>query len=58
MELQWNLCPFCGNQHVDPYQVGPPVVLVDEIIGDDSPIPEAPVDHKETVVESSSDEDE
>jgi len=58
MELQWNLCPFCGNQHVDPYHVGPPVVLVDEIIGDDSPNPDAPVDREETYVESSSDEDE
>jgi hypothetical protein len=21
MDLQWNLCPFCGNQQVDPYKV-------------------------------------
>ena len=21
MELQWNLCPFCGNQQVNPYKV-------------------------------------
>jgi hypothetical protein len=26
MELQWNLCPFCGNQHVDLYHPGPPLV--------------------------------
>jgi hypothetical protein len=26
MELQWNLCPFCGNQHVDLYHAGPPLV--------------------------------
>ncbi len=19
MELQWNLCPFCANHHIDPY---------------------------------------
>jgi hypothetical protein len=21
MDLQWNLCPFCGNQQVNPYKV-------------------------------------
>jgi hypothetical protein len=20
MDLQWTLCPFCGNQHIDPYR--------------------------------------
>jgi RNA polymerase subunit RPABC4/transcription elongation factor Spt4 len=73
MELQWNLCPYCGNQHIDPYHVGPPVVLVDEIIGDDAPISETPVDEiigddvtiserpsndEMTIVESSLSEDE
>jgi hypothetical protein len=24
LELQWNLCPFCGNQYVDPYGVETP----------------------------------
>ena len=49
MELQWNLCPFCGNQQVDPYQVGPPVVLIDEIVGDDTPIEDSPIDEEEPV---------
>ena len=33
MELQWTLCPYCGNQHVDPYSVGPQVVMAEEILG-------------------------
>lgn len=24
MDLQWNLCPFCGNQHIDPYGIEAP----------------------------------
>lgn len=32
MELQWTLCPYCGNQHVDPYNVGPQVVMAEEIL--------------------------
>jgi hypothetical protein len=38
MELQWNLCPFCGNQHVDLYQAGPP--LIPEANFDQDPEPE------------------
>ncbi len=51
MELQWNLCPFCGNQQVDPYQVGPPVVLIDEIVGDESPIEDSTVDIEDSTVD-------
>jgi hypothetical protein len=30
MELQWNLCPFCGNQHVDPYRTESVTIRADD----------------------------
>ena len=35
MELQWNICPHCGNDHIDPYYVGPQVVLADDLIAEE-----------------------
>jgi hypothetical protein len=32
MELQWKVCPYCGNNHFDPYQVGPPVILAEDVV--------------------------
>jgi hypothetical protein len=32
MDPHWNLCPYCGNKHIDPYHVGPPVILAEDII--------------------------
>ncbi|MFN2189840.1 MAG: double zinc ribbon domain-containing protein [Candidatus Promineifilaceae bacterium] len=29
LELHWTICPYCGNEHADPYQVGPPIRLAD-----------------------------
>jgi RNA polymerase subunit RPABC4/transcription elongation factor Spt4 len=30
LELPWSICPYCGNEHADPYHVGPPIMLADE----------------------------
>jgi hypothetical protein len=30
MELQWNLCPFCGNKQIDPYKVDMPIQTADQ----------------------------
>lgn len=27
LELHWAICPYCGNEHADPYHVGPPIML-------------------------------
>ena len=32
MDLHWKLCPYCGNNHIDPYQVGPPLILAEDIV--------------------------
>jgi hypothetical protein len=32
MDLHWNVCPYCGNDHIDPYHVGPPLVLADDVV--------------------------
>ena len=34
LELHWSICPFCGNEHADPYHVGPPIVLADDSTDD------------------------
>jgi RNA polymerase subunit RPABC4/transcription elongation factor Spt4 len=30
LELHWAICPYCGNEHADPYHVGPPIMLPGE----------------------------
>ena len=30
LELHWTICPYCGNEHADPYHVGPPIMLPNE----------------------------
>jgi RNA polymerase subunit RPABC4/transcription elongation factor Spt4 len=30
LEPQWSICPYCGNEHADPYHIGPPILLPDE----------------------------
>lgn len=35
MDLHWNVCPYCGNDHFDPYQVGPPLVLADDVVAEE-----------------------
>ncbi|UCG23334.1 MAG: zinc ribbon domain-containing protein [Chloroflexota bacterium] len=32
MDLHWKLCPYCGNDHIDPYQVGPPLILAEDVV--------------------------
>jgi RNA polymerase subunit RPABC4/transcription elongation factor Spt4 len=32
MDLHWKLCPYCGNNHIDPYQVGPPLILAEDVV--------------------------
>lgn len=32
MELHWKLCPYCGSNHIDPYQVGPPLILAEDVV--------------------------
>jgi hypothetical protein len=42
--LQWTLCPFCGNQHIDPYRA-------DLVKTNDVPTEETAVSY-ESVVET------
>jgi hypothetical protein len=55
MDLHWRVCPYCGNNHFDPYQVGPPVVLAEEVVaaretlGPDEPYEEGIQDRLEAV---------
>jgi len=32
MDLHWKVCPFCGNNHFDPYTVGPPLILAEDVV--------------------------
>jgi len=32
MDLHWKVCPFCGNNHFDPYTVGPPLILAEDVL--------------------------
>lgn len=32
MDLHWNVCPYCGNNHFDPYEVGPPLILAEDVV--------------------------
>lgn len=32
MDLQWKVCPYCGNNHFDPYEVGPPLILAEDVV--------------------------
>jgi RNA polymerase subunit RPABC4/transcription elongation factor Spt4 len=32
MDLHWKVCPYCGNNRFDPYQVGPPVILAEDVV--------------------------
>jgi hypothetical protein len=30
MDLQWTLCPHCGNNEIDPYAIQPPESALEE----------------------------
>ncbi|MGD8805370.1 MAG: zinc ribbon domain-containing protein [Chloroflexota bacterium] len=32
MDLHWKVCPYCGNNRFDPYQVGPPLILAEDVV--------------------------
>ena len=32
MDLHWKVCPYCGNNHFDPYEVGPPLILAEDVV--------------------------
>jgi hypothetical protein len=49
MDPHWNLCPYCGNKHVDPYHVGPPVVLAEDIVTEEEAQRDSVEDESEVI---------
>jgi hypothetical protein len=54
MDLQWTLCPFCGNQHIDPYRTGV-VKVSDEDWAETAVSPQPAIPTETTLPENESD---
>ena len=52
MDLHWKVCPYCGNNHIDPYQVGPPLILAEDVVAarDESTVEDPAGEQDSTVV--------
>jgi hypothetical protein len=48
MDLHWKVCPYCGNSHFDPYQVGPPLILAEDVVAESQ---EPDADNGEDVIQ-------
>jgi RNA polymerase subunit RPABC4/transcription elongation factor Spt4 len=48
MDLHWKLCPYCGSNQIDPYKVGPPLVLAEDVVAAQEDVtPEGPAEDQE-----------